>query len=275
MKLKILTANIAFGIPKMSNIFVNVYTHLVIHGRSMLTLFLNPKALKDKAGYLKPARFKYFEKHNSLKSITSLIEKESPDILVLNEVLKQFQQGELEATLKKLGYKSISFGFSRHYDDATVSSLVASKAKAVPVAIDFPQGSHPGGGGGIAALRFAESMLTVIGAHLCYANFTWLYGPEIEAISDFISKEIASGRKVVTAGDWNESSHTINAYPSFSKLNLKNAEADIKTCPTFFPKSKLKPLDHIFTPSDWQTLDAKTAPFGSDHLAVIAEVETK
>jgi endonuclease/exonuclease/phosphatase family metal-dependent hydrolase len=90
-------------------------------------------------------------------------------------------------------------------------------------------------------------------------------------LSKFIAEEQCSGREVVLAGDWNASASFIQRYPFFSKLGLVDAGNDTPTCPTFLPW--LKPLDHIFVPAQWSVKDFQAIPFGSDHLALLAEVE--
>ena len=67
MKFKILTANIAFGRTKMNNLFLNVTTHFIFHGRQMITIFTNPKALKMRPGYLHSRRVNYLKKYSNLK----------------------------------------------------------------------------------------------------------------------------------------------------------------------------------------------------------------
>ena len=54
MKFNILTANIALGLPRMNNLLVNVIGHLVFHGRFLLTLFLNPKSIKNQTAQSNP-----------------------------------------------------------------------------------------------------------------------------------------------------------------------------------------------------------------------------
>ena len=189
---------------------------------------------------------------------------------MLNELIKQIQCSEIEKELSALGYSSIYFGYSAHHDDATVSSLVASKIKGEKLAIEFTEGAHAGGGGGIVGLRLVQSNITVVGVHMCTPKFPWLYDAQIADIVKFLETEKLLGREVIIAGDWNASTLFLKKYPAFSKLNLINSEGDMLTCPTFLPK--LEPLDHIFVPQNFKTINSKTIAFGSDHLAVSVEV---
>ena len=273
MKLKILTANVAFGLKRMDNVFVNIFNHLVFHGWSMITFFTTPKSLRKHKNHLNLKRIFYVRKHSDLKSIIDLLDKEQPDVLMLNEVIEQLFSSELEKELRLLGYKSFSLGHSKHYADATVSSLVASKIEGEAVKIKFPEESHVSGGGGIAALRLSEHKITVANVHMCSTKFSWLYSAEVKAIAKFISEEKFAGREVVIGGDWNASTSFLNKYASFFKLNLQSAESDLPSCPTFLPK--LKPLDHIFVPHGWKATKVKTVSFGSDHLAISVCVEKK
>ncbi|MFZ2149961.1 MAG: endonuclease/exonuclease/phosphatase family protein [Minisyncoccia bacterium] len=272
MKIKILTANIAFGLNDMNNLFANFYAHYIFHGWSIITFIFNPKSLKHKLGYMDSKRVRYLKKHSKLEQIISLIKKEDPKIVFLNELLIQLHRDGLENSLQKMGYKSFAWGQSAHYADSTVSSFVASKTEGEAVEVFLPQESHAGGGGGIAAIRLAENNITAIAVHMSVlAKFSWLYEAQLEAIANFISEEEKRGRKVVIGGDWNASNISMQKYQLFSKLNFKNSEGDLLTCPTFLPK--LNPLDHIYVPQNWKTVNTKTAAFGSDHLAVIVEEE--
>jgi endonuclease/exonuclease/phosphatase (EEP) superfamily protein YafD len=160
-----------------------------------------------------------------------------------------------------------------HYPDATVTTVVASRFVGVPAPIDLSWESHAGGGAGVAAIRFENPSITVIGLHLGLADkFPWLYKTEIEALAQFVSEEQRRGREVIVAGDWNASARSIQHFSSFSKLGLVNAEGDVPTCPTFLPW--LKPLDHIFIPETWRTAHVEAIPFGSDHLAILVDAES-
>lgn len=272
MKIKIMTANIAFGLRNMDNLFVNILGHLVFHGWSIISVFINPASLRYGKSFPNPKRIPYIKKHGSLKLILDLIKKENPDILMLNEIIKQIHPQELKDSLQEFGYKSINFGYAIHHDDATCGSLVASKVVGEPIEIKFTLGRHAGGGAGVAILRLLNSNITIAAVHMSVPDkFPWLYDAEVEDLAEFISNEQSLGREVIIAGDWNTSTQFLQKYSSFTKLGLKNGEGDIPSCPTFLPK--LKPLDHIFVPSKWKTLNAKTMSFGSDHLAVSICVE--
>jgi len=273
MQLKVLTANIAFGLDRMDNVLVNITGHLAFHGGAMVTWLFNPKALKNRVGYANPKRVRYLERHSNLQRVVSLVASENADVVMLNEVILQLHREALEKSLRDLGYASFSWGRSAHYPDTTVSSLIVAKVPAEPATVPFPQESHPCGGGGIAILRLRERRVTLAVVHMSLpGECPWLYDAEMKAVTDFIEEEKSRGREVVIGGDWNAPSSFIQAYLPFSKFELVCAEGDIPTCPTFFPWRK--PLDHIFIPSIWKSSDAKTIAFGSDHLAVSVCVDS-
>ncbi len=273
MRLKILTANIAFGLPSMNRLLTNVRGHLAVHRLPMVTLFVRPKSLHGRKARANPGRVRYLERHSDLGRILSLIKKEDSDIVVLNEVILQLHKDELLRVLPSLGYVAFAWGPSGHHPDATVTSLIASRIPGDVVPMEFRTQLMFGGGGGTAALRLSEGNITVAGVHLSLPEkFPSIYEKQIEDVAKFARREKAEGRGVIAAGDWNASSSFIGKHGGFSGLGLVNADGDVPTCPTFF--RKLKPLDHIFIPEGWKSSQLRVADFGSDHLAVAVSVET-
>lgn len=115
--------------------------------------------------------------------------------------------------------------------------------------------------------------LVAFGVHLTYRSPT-LFKQQIAYIAKVAAAEGAVGRQIVLAGDWNETEATITANAAFARLNLASGAAQEEpTCPTFLPRPLQKPLDHIFVPQSWQRRDSKTVAFGSDHLALLVDVE--
>lgn len=267
--MKVLIANIAFGIPGMQNLWTNTLGHLAFHGWSMIPFFLAPKTIENRVALPNPRRVHYLRRNCDLGNTLRMLRRENADIVMLNEVIPQIYKPKLEAELSALGYRSIYWGRSSHYPDTTVTSLVATKAAAEAVPSLLPQAEHPGGGGGMAMLR--SKSFTAIAVHMTVgAKFPRLYARQIDVIAEAVRKEQAAGRKVIVGGDWNESAAAIRKYPAFAELDLVNVEGDVGTCPTFLPW--LKPLDHIFVSGGWKALDVQTVEFGSDHLALAAKL---
>jgi endonuclease/exonuclease/phosphatase family metal-dependent hydrolase len=270
--MKILTANIALGLPHMDHLTPVIKGHLAFHGPTMLRFLFYPRSLKPLHAYTSARRVKYLESNVDLRNTFDLIERAQADLVVLNEVLPQFHRETLEPYLEQLGYHTRVWGGSLHYPDATVSTVIASKAPGTAIPIDLSWEEHAGGGAGIAAIRLDDMPVTAIGLHLGMADkFPWLYEKEIEVLAKFVSREQEQGRDVIIAGDWNSSEQHIQEFPSFSRLDLTDALGNIPTCPLFLPWQK--PLDHIFIPKSWRAGGVETRAFGSDHLAVTAEVE--
>lgn len=274
MRLKVLTANIAFALPSMDRLITNVRSHLAVHRRQMITLFVQPSRFDGSRTKPSRGRMRYVRRRTDLTNILSLIEKEDPDIVTLNEVLVQFHKEELQWSLSLLGYRSIVLGLSGHHPDATVATLIAAKDKGEPASSFFEPKRGFGSGGGTAALRLQSSNITVLGVHLPLPDkLPKLYAEQTKEIIRFVQGEKASGREVIAAGDWNAPSTYVRTIGAWETLGFKNADGDVPTCPTFL--KKLKPLDHIFVPQAWNVEEKRAIAFGSDHLAVSAFLETE
>ena len=266
--MKILTANTAFGI-RMDSLWRHLRGHLAFHGAGAIAYLFFPPAHKLFPVAEAYSRARYLRAHSSISAILTLIEEENPDILVLNELIYELMHDPLKEALRQLGYTSFAWGKSEHHEDAHVSTLVAAKESGEAFPCTMPQNPYMGGGGGIAGLRLGSGV-SVIGAHLVNGQSIWK--AQVEAIADQAQKEIDSGNKVILAGDWNHNERAINEVESFRALGLKSVEKkESGTCPSFFLWRFA--LDHIFISETWKSARANTLAFGSDHLALSAEIE--
>lgn len=272
MKLRFLCANIAMGVSQMDTVLMNLRSHFAFHGLSLVELFANPHRLVLTQARVSGRRVKFLRRHVDLTETVRLITRVDADVVVLNEVLPQLHGTGLGVALRAGGYLTTARGLTTHYPDATISTVVASRLAGEAVVIDFPGGHHAGAGGGAAAIRFSEFDITVVGLHMCQPQFPELFAAQIAAIASFSGHEESMGRQVVLAGDWNCSAAALTRRSSFSALHLTSAERDLPTCPTYLPR--LKPLDHVFVPAAWERLEARTISFGSDHMAIVALVDT-
>ena len=271
--MKILTANISLGLRDSDKLLNNMRGLAAYHSwTSFLVEVLLPPLRGIWAGpAYSPKRVEYMRKHEHLEAVFDLLRDSDPDVVVLNEVLPEIHGAKLEEGLRKLGFISISVGRGAKYPDAYVSTLVASKAAAEPIACLMPQTPHPGCGGGIAGLRLAG--VSIIGAHLAMGGSA-LWRSQVDAIAKIAADEQTRSSAVIVTGDWNSVESPIFAQESFKKLGLISVDKEkTPTCSTSLPSFLQWSVDHIFIPASWSIKDFKAIPFGSDHLALLAEVE--
>jgi len=278
--MKILTANIAMGVPDSDSLFTNVRAFWEFGGSLMglyffLWLlrgrFLDALSKRIRLSFPPSARrTRYFSSHNNIPRLLALVRAEDPDVLVLNEVLRQFHQEELTRGLSALGFVSFAWNFIDYFPDMAFGTLVASKLLAEPFPASIRELPQWKSGSRTAGLRFRNAPLSVIGCHLDLAARELLKG-QLDDLAALHAKEKNAGRSVVIAGDCNETAKKILAHPGFCALGFKSVTTQA-TCPLSFPQILRWDLDHIFIPTTWQVRDVTYPSFGSDHLAVAAEV---
>lgn len=276
--MKILTANIAMGNPHADRLWPNLRGLMWFHNWRVIPYLLSGGrfgGVFDYGSYARPGRAEYLREHSSLKKIVGLIVAEEPDILVLNEVLRQVHYEDFSMALKRLGYRDMIWSWSPHHPDATLGTMVASKLLLQDAAVlDLPWGRQIGGGGGAAYVRSAHAPLTVIGCHLVIGEVMRpLFEREVAAMVQFASEEQSVGRQVVIAGDFNAEERRIQKTSNFSSLRLKTVTTQ-NTNPTCLPKIFRTACDHVFIPSDAQGSKTRFLSFGSDHLAVVTEIKS-
>jgi endonuclease/exonuclease/phosphatase family metal-dependent hydrolase len=271
----ILTANIAYGFPGMDSMLTSVKHQLHIHGWGVLAYEFAPPLRGKFSTVSKTKRSAYVRKNNRLDPILDVVSQSGPDVLVLNETIYEIYREELEAALRRMGFQSVAWGLSTHYPGTTISTVVATKQAGAPIVCVMPQRPSIGGGAGMAGLRLLDAPISVFGVHLTYRSPA-LFKQQLNYIARTAAKEKSCGNEVVLAGDWNESEETITAFSEFKELDLRPAALfEIPTCPTFLPQFLRKPLDHVFVPSYWKGNTSKAVAFGSDHLALVVNVEPK
>jgi endonuclease/exonuclease/phosphatase family metal-dependent hydrolase len=271
-RVTILTANIAYGFPGMDRLYSSIKHQLHVHGWGALTYEFFPTLRGKMATVSERKRTAYILEHRNLEPTIDLIRQSQPDVLVLNEAIYELYREELEATLGRLGFRTMAWGVSTHYPGTRIATLVASREQGEPIQCKMPQRPSMGGGAGMAGIRLPASELAVFGVHLTYRS-PGLFKQQLRYIAKIASSERRNGRDLVLAGDWNEPEAAIVSNPDFASLDLMSGVVhEDSTCPTFLPSHFQKALDHIFIPRHWQRGPSKTLPFGSDHLALIVEV---
>jgi endonuclease/exonuclease/phosphatase family metal-dependent hydrolase len=267
--MKILTANIAFGMPRMDTVAGNLRNHIAIHGPRILLHVFVPWTRGRKAGVAVHDP-DYIRRHTDLRPVYDLIDAAKPDVIVLNEVLQEMHGEELTAYLRDRGFDNIAWGAGLHYPETHISTVVATKWDSTPIACEMPHLPCMGGGAGSAGMRVED--ISMLGAHLGN-GIPDLVESQLAYLAEVAAREEADGQKVMLAGDFNIPAHSKAAREAFRKLDLAAADGDnFPTCPTFLPFHT--PLDHVFLPSTIRIKNLQTYFFGSDHLALSVETES-
>lgn len=275
MSFKILIANIAIGVPGADSPLRSLLTLVRFHGWRVLPFLLTGGRLSgifDYSARPNKNRLRFASTHSTIRPILALIEKEQPDVIVLNEVLYQVHREPLEAGLKKMGFAHIAWGLSLHYPDVTISTVVASRLPCLddrfaPTMTQLPQIS---GGAGIAGLRLKEHPVTIVGFHLT-KGLRGLSGQQLEDLDKIYESEEADGRLTILAGDFNEHARFIERVASLKASGLA-VFIKVPTTPLGLPKFLEADYDHICLPAGWSADKTTCVSFGSDHLAVITEL---
>lgn len=285
MELKILSANIAFGLPRMDSLMRNFAAHFGIHGWRIVPLSLAGNMtnfLFDLSQSRYPERSNYIRDKSDLSRIVHVVHEQQPDVVILNELLFRVHKHEIELWLRDEGFHYFSWGRSAYHlsdldhRDMTTATLVASKTPVLEGYVPFmPQLAQPGGGGGIAGVRLSNAPITIIGLHLAIF-YKKLWRSQIERIVELVLNERDQGREVILAGDWNATSRAIIKTNGFSDLGLETADAShTPTCPTaqMFGFPRRRHIDHIFIPQKSRLSAFNSGHFGSDHMWVSATID--
>ena len=250
----------------------SIWHQLHIHGPGILTYEFLPSLRGLCPSVSEAKRVAYARRNESLEPIFDLVRLMAPDVLVLNEVLYELHREKIERALRTMGFMTIAWGVSTHYPGTSISTLVATKKPGAVIPCTMPQRPSMGGGAGMAGIRLKAQSISLFGMHLTYRNPP-MFEKQLAYIAGLARKEIDDGDEVILAGDFNESEASVCANADFQSLGLASADPNEKaTCPTFLPQFLRKPLDHIFIPRRWIGAHAEAIAFGSDHLALFAEV---
>lgn len=261
MKLKILTYNTCYGLK--ANTLLDAYnaTWRVVHKRK------NPEEIREKSDF---------------GELYRLIEKVSPDIIVLNEIFDDLQTGPVIQHLKEMGYGYTFIGRSGHHKaPLVVSTVIATKMPCTEVRpkITFPNGIPGTGGGAIGVYLEAQNTL-VYGVHLAYIQDTLL--AQLQDMEGFLQNDSSNYKNIILAGDFNRE-YNFYAKRSMVFKKFKYVKTS-RTFPSFFPWYKLLTfffkniiagsVDNIFYKGDITVSNAEVInKQRSDHKPVIATLE--
>ncbi len=216
-------------------------------------------------------RTDYLREHENLEPVFRMIADADADVAILNEVIPEIHGPRIESKLRALGFNAIALGLGAKYPDAHISTYIAAKENGESVPVEMPQLPLPGKGGGAACLRLVNG-ISVIGAHTSFGG-TRLWKEQINSLVDLARSEQQKGQEIILAGDWNEIDAPIFNLPSIRGLKVVSTDPQgVPTCPTSLPSFLQRQLDHILIPQDWKPVSFQTIDFGSDHLAICADI---
>lgn len=271
MKLRVLTANIAFALPRMDRAATNAISHLLVHGIALFLFLIRPSLLARRLPSTSAVRRQHLHARSNLDATMKMIADSHLDIVALNEAIVQVHKATLPTALKSLGFITVAWGEGAHYSDSTVATVLATRLRGRAVDIAMPQGRHIGGGGGSIGISLDDYNVTVVAVHLAVAaKFPRLHADQLRCLSEFATNQERSGRALILVGDWNASATVLKGNRSFRQIGLYSASKDMATCPTFL--SHRASLDHIFASGGSKAVSIRAISFGSDHLALRADV---
>ncbi|MES2225829.1 MAG: endonuclease/exonuclease/phosphatase family protein [Patescibacteria group bacterium] len=270
--MRILTANIALGLANSDRLMNNLRGIAAYHTWfALIGIIFSPLRGSGEGPAHSERRTDYLHKHRDLEPLFRMIQDTGADIVVLNEVIPEIHEPELESRLRSMGFKTITSGQGTKYPDAHISTYIAAKETGKAIPAHMPQLARPGCGSGVACLRL-DNGISVIGAHTAFGG-SELWTRQIEALAALAKAEQEHGQQIILAGDWNETQGPILSLPDIQKLGVIPVDPDeTPTCPISLPRFLQRQLDHILVPEAWRVVDLDTIAFGSDHLAVCAEV---
>ena len=260
---KILTYNTCFGLR--ANTLIDAYnaTWRVVHKR------------KDS---------EEINRKSDFSEVFDIINKEKPDLIILNEIFDNLQTEPLIRELRKAGYKNTFIGNSGHHTNhLIVSTVVASRfdCKKVDLNLTFP-GGIPGTGGGAAGIFIKELDLFLVGLHIAYREDTLLM--QLKEIDQLFIRIKDKYKNIIFAGDFNRE------YKFYRKKSKMFREFDFikdkRTFPSFFPFYKplkylfknlvIGQVDNIFYKGNIKTISSKVIDDKrSDHKPFLVTIEIK
>lgn len=196
-----------------------------------------------------------------------LVERERPDIIILQEVNSGWMDGLAE--LRRHYPYIISKLRDDNFGIAMFSRVPWKKAETMSLGkADVPSV--------IADMKVNGKMIRLMASHPMppvSKDLFDLRNDQIEEIGDFIVKQPVP---VILAGDLNMTVWSSYYKKLISKAGLKNARQGfglLPTWPTMLPAMMI-PLDHFLYTADFNVIDIRTAgSIGSDHLPVVAQFE--
>jgi hypothetical protein len=228
---------------------------------------------------------KYQKQRSGLHPVCQILEQQSPDILVVNEVIRYNDTSETIHLLNERGYKGAEIDAPVEMTaDFKRGTLVACRYDSTPIELNLQR--FPGGR--FSGMKIPELNLVVIGVQ--GTPFNWLIRKhQIRSIFSYFEKFESEGYRVVVAGDFNTGIQnsdlilpdnilhfTERTFPSpsfYEKLKDENSisSAFMRTLLKF--RKGPRSLDHILYSKDLSLKRGVPIETLSDHCALFAHFE--
>jgi endonuclease/exonuclease/phosphatase family metal-dependent hydrolase len=266
--MKFLTYNILFGMKGITAGSA-LMSNFAMHGLRPMLPCGTPEFLRN---------ILVRRRSTHIPQVLELIRRHDPDVLCLNEVLKNIHGVELVSGLQMLGFNSLCWQpYGHHKPPFDIHLLVASKYPAEAVHLPISSLPQSGYGGVACGLYIPSHAMTVVGVHLAvssiYKSLAILQTKQLGDLEKFVSQEAVKNRPLIVLGDFNLSLPELYSKCSVFKEYLSGVEKE--TYPSFrtiFNILPQKQFDHILWNEHFKLMNAISEIVSSDHQALVADL---
>jgi len=219
---------------------------------------------------------------NNRNPAQELIEAHNPDLIVLNEVMPDFND-KIIPVLDENDYQVV-IGRAKHVPQPmTRAAIIASRFSGEEIDFDIPGKA----GSGSCGLSIPDLGLTILALHPSAFNKK-IRQEQLEFTANRVGEILSEEPKtqIIVAGDFNTGGSELDPY--FENLPLSRYSLPSFPHSALFQslgrkkwswlrklqdiKNGQKDLDHIFIPSSWSGVELSTHETTSDHLALVMKV---
>lgn len=86
-----------------------------------------------------PRQLAFLATKSDLRNVCALIERENPDVIIINELIHELHREKFEAFLTKKRFQCVAWGLAKHLPGATVATVVASKREGTIFPLEVHQ----------------------------------------------------------------------------------------------------------------------------------------
>ncbi len=257
-----------YGLKKQWRLLAAGLVFLAANGAVILPWYMKPQDSEIEFGpqVIRVMLANVHSANNDYARLLELIKSESPDIIVLEEVTKQWKRG-----VKQL-FQDYEYNlFHPRQDNFGIALFSRIKLQDVEV-VRFTQSETPSI---VATVKAADAAFTLIATHALPpvgVNYFSLRNRQLDKIARYVKEQT---RPCLVIGDLNCTMWSYYHDKFLTDSNLRNTRRGFgvrPTWPTLLPFLYI-PLDHCMVGDAFNVLDFRTANrIGSDHLPVIVDL---